>query len=458
MAPHNPPRIFRRVPFETAVRLRFDNFSGFVTQYSGNISLGGMFIRSDSSPPVGTQVEIEFKLDDDFDLIRGRGKVIWVRDAAAAPDLEPGLGVRFVELTPGSRELIFQVVDRYVRQGGTPFDLEEEAARAGGLAAGGSLSAGSGRGPNPAPSQVPTAREEQAPPDVAPPPAPDLEPPATPWPSPVERAETPLPGPIAATPVPPAPAAARDRLQGYGTARRSSGRIAALAAAAAVLVTGGVALYAARDRLAGWVASRGADARPEAPVAAPPVAAPEPHTASATPPPSPVAVPAVEESAAPAPDTSAATGEAPAGADDHSPAAPVPAEASAVAPPESSDPADRVALPPASHILRITWSQEGNATDLVLWADGTLDPAAVRHARIDGPLPREVLRIAGIAGPLSPADLTVGSAELRRVRSGSHPELSPPELHVVLDLASSRVAMTSLDAAGARIRIRLEGR
>lgn len=122
---HVPPRIYRRVPFETSVRLKFDRFQGFVEQYCGNLSLGGMFVNSDEPPPLGTEVAIEFQLEDGFELIRGRGRVAWVR--APGDGGEPGFGLRFLELTPGSRELIFRLVERRVREGDRVFDLEGQA-------------------------------------------------------------------------------------------------------------------------------------------------------------------------------------------------------------------------------------------------------------------------------------------------------------------------------------------
>lgn len=114
------------MPFETAVRLRFDRFHGFVEQYSANLSLGGMFIRSGEPPPLGTDVAVEFRLEDGFELIRGRGRVAWVREAAEGGEAG-GFGLRFLELTPGSRELIFRLVERRVREGDRVFDLDDAA-------------------------------------------------------------------------------------------------------------------------------------------------------------------------------------------------------------------------------------------------------------------------------------------------------------------------------------------
>ena len=127
MAVHVPPRIYRRVPFATAVRLQFDRFRGFVEEYSANLSLGGMFIRTDEPAPVGTEMPIEFRLGHDYELIKGRGRVVWARRQAVDDEHPAGMGLRFLELTPGSRELIFKLVERRVREGGDLFDLDHEA-------------------------------------------------------------------------------------------------------------------------------------------------------------------------------------------------------------------------------------------------------------------------------------------------------------------------------------------
>lgn len=109
------------------MRLQFDRFRGFVEEYSANLSLGGMFIRTDEALELGAEMPIEFRLGEDYELIRGRGRVVWVRDEELDHEHPAGMGIRFLELTPGSRELIFKLVERRVRDGGDPFDLEAEA-------------------------------------------------------------------------------------------------------------------------------------------------------------------------------------------------------------------------------------------------------------------------------------------------------------------------------------------
>ncbi len=116
------PRDSRRVPLETRVQLKFEKFSGFINEFSANISPGGIFIRSDRPEPVGTLVDFEFRLGDGFELIKGRGEVAWVRESSDDPAHPAGMGLSFLEISPQGKELIYKVVDRHVQSGGVPFD------------------------------------------------------------------------------------------------------------------------------------------------------------------------------------------------------------------------------------------------------------------------------------------------------------------------------------------------
>lgn len=114
----------RRVPLERKISLKFKEFRGFITEYSSNLSMGGMFIRTNSPKPVGTIFDFELSLTDDFKLVQGIGEVIWVREADDGPERPSGMGVRFLDLSRDSRRLIQRIVEEQVAHGGTPFELE----------------------------------------------------------------------------------------------------------------------------------------------------------------------------------------------------------------------------------------------------------------------------------------------------------------------------------------------
>jgi molecular chaperone DnaK len=119
----NSPRDSTRVPLAHRIQLKFDRFSGFIGEYVSNLSPGGIFIRTESPEDPGQLLEFEFRLGDGFELIRGRGEVVWARQVAEGADRPKGMGVRFLELSPGSKDLIYKIVDDFVAHGGKPFDL-----------------------------------------------------------------------------------------------------------------------------------------------------------------------------------------------------------------------------------------------------------------------------------------------------------------------------------------------
>ncbi len=118
-------RLSNRVPLERQVKLHFEDFEGFVTECSMNVSATGMFIRCSDPQPAGSSLELEFSLTDGDPLIRGYGEVMWARRHGAGPDHPAGMGIRFLHLDAESRELIRWTVTRRYITGGGPCDVNE---------------------------------------------------------------------------------------------------------------------------------------------------------------------------------------------------------------------------------------------------------------------------------------------------------------------------------------------
>ena len=120
----------RRVPLEREVVLEFEHFSSFISEYSANISLGGMFVKTDKPHLPDTVFRFEIRLADDAPLISGLAKVLWRREADEGAERPRGMGVRFLQLEEQGRGLIEQIVQEHVTRGGRPFELEEAALEA----------------------------------------------------------------------------------------------------------------------------------------------------------------------------------------------------------------------------------------------------------------------------------------------------------------------------------------
>jgi molecular chaperone DnaK len=486
----NIPRDSRRVPLETRVQFKFDRFSGFLSEYSANISPGGLFIRTRTPQPLGTVLDFEFRLGDGFELIKGKGEVVWARVEDEGPARPGGMGLRFLELADGSKELIYRIVDQHVLQGGTPFDVTQRPPdpMPTPMASMAPMAPPALGGPRPAASPFPApAPAASAPPDPfadvfeLPPPisiTPSTTTPSTTAPSTTAPSTTatsreqlePLPDanswlpslddpalerpplvdpfPDLFTPAPPESAAAPAPSPlfattfGTGMAREPRRVLPWILLAAGLVLAVGVFLL--WDRLMGWAGLGGED---EIVQTAPPVrprprsqaARPAPEAATPASTPAPVPPPALEATPAPAPETTPAP----------APAVPAPAQAVQEAAQEEAGPA-------LTQLDRITWEEAFGGTDVILWGNGAIRPESFTRTRIEGNPPRELVRLSGIRRSFPRSRVVVGTSDVLQVRAGYHPEMGRGELHIVLDLAHPSVVVTGVEPGPHRLRIHLK--
>ena len=113
-----------RAPLETEVRIEYGDFRGFVREFCRDVSVGGMFVECPNPPEPGRLVRFELELPPPVpQRISGRGEVAWRRLPGEEARPRAGFGLRFTEIDPSARRLIFRIIDRYVQRGGNPFDV-----------------------------------------------------------------------------------------------------------------------------------------------------------------------------------------------------------------------------------------------------------------------------------------------------------------------------------------------
>jgi uncharacterized protein (TIGR02266 family) len=112
-----------RIHFATEVEVRFEELGDFVTEYSQNLSLTGMFLHTNRPHPPGSNFQFEFEIADGRPLIRGAGEVIWARGPEEAGDELSGMGIRFISLDSQSREMVRWLIERSLAQGGPAYEL-----------------------------------------------------------------------------------------------------------------------------------------------------------------------------------------------------------------------------------------------------------------------------------------------------------------------------------------------
>ncbi len=113
-----------RAQISLVARYRSPTAFEFVSEECFDLSVGGMFIKSPAPAPAGTLLKLECDVDEGTAKIRGVARVVWLREQPA--DGHPaGMGVKFVKLDPGGRDVINGILDRV----GSELDEEGELRR-----------------------------------------------------------------------------------------------------------------------------------------------------------------------------------------------------------------------------------------------------------------------------------------------------------------------------------------
>ena len=95
----------QRAEDRVTINKEFDSFDAFVQEYVTNVSRTGVFVRSKSPLPVGSEVNLHFTVvTDEVQTIEGTGRVV---------RQEPGgMGVIFTEVNQYSQQLIERLLTR----------------------------------------------------------------------------------------------------------------------------------------------------------------------------------------------------------------------------------------------------------------------------------------------------------------------------------------------------------
>lgn len=102
----------RRVHARYAVDLEVSMSSehNFYAGLAQNISVGGIFVATHIQKPVGERLELSLTLPGGFS-IHCFGEIRWTRAFSDTSNSKPGLGIRFLDLSPEAAGLI----ERFVR-------------------------------------------------------------------------------------------------------------------------------------------------------------------------------------------------------------------------------------------------------------------------------------------------------------------------------------------------------
>lgn len=97
-----------RVELDVDFRTEHNFYAGFVE----NLSAGGVFIVTHQIRPIGSFIQFTIQLPTRNRPVTGLGEVRWVREYSEETGTEPGMGLRFVEISHDDNELIRNFVER----------------------------------------------------------------------------------------------------------------------------------------------------------------------------------------------------------------------------------------------------------------------------------------------------------------------------------------------------------
>lgn len=106
-------RQFERVLVDLEVDYRCEDT--FLFAYITDISAMGIFVRTNNPEPPGTRLNLRFTPLGAAEPFEVEGVVIWINPYRPGDreNLNPGMGVQFVDLAPGQREHLTELVKTF---------------------------------------------------------------------------------------------------------------------------------------------------------------------------------------------------------------------------------------------------------------------------------------------------------------------------------------------------------
>lgn len=92
---------------DASIEVDYATYSPYHVRRITNISRGGLFIRTQDILPVGTEIEISFRLPNHTKPIQSRVRVMWTyRQPASVAMNSSGMGVQFLQIQDDDKAAI----------------------------------------------------------------------------------------------------------------------------------------------------------------------------------------------------------------------------------------------------------------------------------------------------------------------------------------------------------------
>lgn len=101
---------------QKVLALSYEDHDGFVKAYSGNISQGGLFIKTKSPLETGEEFLLKLKLPGISDPLKIECKVVWTRKREEDIKRPRGMGIKFCKIGPDDSTVLTQYLKTILGQ------------------------------------------------------------------------------------------------------------------------------------------------------------------------------------------------------------------------------------------------------------------------------------------------------------------------------------------------------
>jgi len=91
----------------TDLQVQYEDKGSFVEAYAGNVSNGGLFVKTETPLKRGDELWLELTLPELAEPIRVKSEVVWAREESQeALNLDAGMGLKFFEITQKDHDVL----------------------------------------------------------------------------------------------------------------------------------------------------------------------------------------------------------------------------------------------------------------------------------------------------------------------------------------------------------------